>query len=69
MELIAVAVAFCAVFMPAFLVLEVSTSHPSAARLPMLPSAEEAAASYLAEHPLKAQPAAAANEAEERLAA
>jgi hypothetical protein len=69
MELIAAAVAFYAVFMPAFLVLEITASHPSAARLPMLASPEEAAATYLAAHPLKARPAAAANDAEERLAA
>jgi hypothetical protein len=70
MELIAAAVAFYAVFMPLFLLLEVATPHASAARLPHFASAERAAVTYLAAHPLKPRPAgAAANDAAERIAA
>ena len=69
MELIAAAVAAYALFMPVFLALEVATPHPGPARYPVaMPSAEEAAAAWLAAHPLKA-PAAAANDAFERIAA
>ena len=71
MELIAAAVAFYAIVLPVFLVLEMGGNHPGAPRWPVrTPTAEEAAAAWLAAHPLKASPAtAAANDAFERLAA
>jgi hypothetical protein len=70
MELIAVAVAFYAVFMPMFLAMEIACAHPQPARLPVILSAEEAAARYLAANPLKARPAAvAANDGDVRRAA
>ena len=70
MELIAAAVAFYAVFMPVFLAFDIATPHPAIARRPVAASAEEAAAAYLAAHPLKPVPAAAAaNDAFDRLAA
>ena len=69
MELIAVAVAAYAIFMPVFLALEVATPHPGRARYPAcVPSATEAAATWLAAHPLKPAPVAA-NDPVERLAA
>lgn len=68
MELIAAAVAAYALLMPVFLALEVATPHPGAARYPArVPTAEAAAAAWLAAHPLK--DVAAANDAGERLAA
>ncbi len=67
MELIALAVAFNAVFFPLFLATELAGSHPAPARRLPPASPEEAAARYLAAHPLK--PAAAANDEHERLAA
>ena len=70
MELIAAAVAFYAIVLPVFLVLEMGGKHPGAPRWPARrASAEEAATAWLAAHPLKANPAAAANDADERLAA
>jgi len=70
MELIAAAVAFYAVFMPMFLVTEIAAQHPALSRRPVLASAEEAAAAWLAAHPLKPVPAAAAaNDPVERIAA
>lgn len=71
MELIAAAVAAYAIFIPVFLALEVATPHPGRARYPVLvPTAAEAAAAWLADHPLKPAPAAdAANDPVERLAA
>jgi hypothetical protein len=71
MELIAAAVAFYALVLPVFLVLEVGARHPGAPRWPVRrPSPEEAAAAWLAAHPLKAHPApAAANDDIERIAA
>jgi hypothetical protein len=70
MELIAAAIAFYAVFMPMFLATEIATPHPAIARRPVLASAEDAAAAYLAAHPLKPVPAvAAANDPLERIAA
>lgn len=69
MELIAAAVAAYAIFMPVFLALEVATPHPGRARYPArVPTAEAAAAAWLAAHPLKPAPAAA-NDPAERLAA
>ena len=71
MELIAAAVAAYAIFMPVFLALEVATPHPGRARYPTLvPTAADAAAAWLAAHPLKPAPApVAANDPVERLAA
>jgi hypothetical protein len=70
MELIAAAVAFYAIVLPVFLVLEMGGKHPGAPRWPARrASPEEAATTWLAAHPLKAHPAAAANDADERLAA
>lgn len=69
MELIAAAVAFYAIVLPVFLVLEMGGKHPGAPRWPARrASPEEAAATWLASHPLKAHPDAA-NDADERLAA
>jgi hypothetical protein len=70
-ELIAAAVAFYAVFMPMFLVMEITADHPQPSRPAARLSAEDAAAKYLAAHPFKSRPAtaAAANDADERLAA
>ncbi len=69
MELIAAAVAFYAIVLPVFLVLEMGGSHPGAPRWPArMPSAEEAAAAWMAAHPLKSRPVAA-NDDVERLAA
>ncbi len=56
MELIAAAVAFYAVFLPVFLALEVATPHPEAVRRPLRESPEQAAARWLAAHPLKRAP-------------
>ena len=70
MELIAAAVAFYAVFMPMFFLMEVTAAHPDPSRLAARLSAEDAAAKYLAVHPFKSPPAAvAANDSDERLAA
>jgi len=70
MELIAAAVAFYAIVLPVFLVLEMGGKHPDAPRWPARrASAEEAATAWLAAHPLKANAAAAANDDLERLAA
>jgi len=70
MELIAAAVAFYAIFMPMFLATEIAAPHPAITRRAVLASAEEAAAAYLAAHPLKAVPGGlAANDALERIAA
>ena len=70
MELIAAAIAFYAVFMPLFLATEIAAPHPAIARRPRFAGAEEAAAAWLAAHPLKPVPAAAAaNDPVERLAA
>lgn len=70
MELIAAAVAFYAIVLPVFLVLEMGGKHPGAPRWPARrASPEEAAALWLAAHPLKTHAAAAANDADERLAA
>jgi hypothetical protein len=70
MELIAIAVAFYAVFLPVFFALEVAAPHPGPARFPRPRSPEAAAERWLAAHPLKAVPAtAAANDEHESLAA
>lgn len=68
MELIAAAVAFYAIVVPVFLFLEVAAPHPDPVPRPFLASAEQAAATWLAEHPLKPAPDVA-NDALERLAA
>ena len=70
MELIAVVVAFYAVFMPMLLVMDVAGAHPQPARLSVRLSAEDAAARYLAANPLKSRPTAvAANDSDARQAA
>lgn len=72
MELIALAVVFALGFVPLFLATELAAGHPDGARQAFRAPADAAAAAerYLVAHPLgPSRPAAAANDADERLAA